>query len=107
MPFVLIIIGLVFLISGVKDTQDDLLALLKGDFTGQHNYIYWMVSILIVGAVGYVDELKPVSRAFLVLVIIVLFLSNGGFFAKFNEQLFSQNTTGSKGLQITPVITTN
>lgn len=91
MPFVLLIVGAVFVISGVKNTSSQLLKLLDGDFTGQHNYIYWMVSILIIGAVGYIEDLKPVSRAFLVLVIIVLFLSNGGFFQKFNQGLFSAN----------------
>jgi len=88
MPFALIIIGIVLLVSSVRNTQDDLYTLVKGDFTGQNNYLYWMVSILIIGALGYVEALKPISRAFLALLIVVLFLSHGGVLTQLNAQLF-------------------
>jgi hypothetical protein len=94
MPFALLMIGIVLVIAGIRNTQDDLFALVKGDFTGQANFIYWVISILIIGAVGYVPKLKPVSTGFLVLVILVLFLKRGdpkgvggGFFEKFTAAL--------------------
>ena len=103
MPFALIIIGTVFLVAGVRDKSDELLTLLKSDFTGPDNFLYWMVSILLIGAIGYIKPAQPFSRAFLVLLIVVLFLTNGnpklnggGFFAKFNSQLFG-NTPNTKG----------
>lgn len=95
MPFALIIIGTVLLVSSVRNTQGDLYTLVKGDFTGQNNYLYWMVSILVIGAVGYIPTLKPLSRMFLALVIIVLFLSHGGVFQQLNAQLFSAPSTVS------------
>lgn len=86
------------LIAAIRGTQGDLGTLLKGDFTGQANFIFWFVSILLIGAVGYIPKLKPFSVAFLVLVILVLFLSrgnpqtsSGGFFGKFVQAL--QSTT--------------
>lgn len=89
MPFALIIIGVVLVVASVRNTQDDLYTLVKGDFSGQNNYLYWMVSILIIGAVGYVPTLKPLSRMFLALLVVVLFLSHGGVLSQLNAQLFS------------------
>lgn len=97
MPFALVIIGLTLLISGVKNTQGDLFTLVKGDFTGPKNFIFWTVSILIIGAIGYIPKLKPVANSFLVLVIVVLFLSNKGFFANFNQQIGASQTPGATG----------
>lgn len=87
MPFALVIIGLALLVSGVRDTQGQLFELVKGDFSGSSNFVFWTVSILIIGSIGYIPRLKPVANSFLVLVIVVLFLSNRGFFTKFNEQI--------------------
>ena len=87
MPFVFLITGLLFIVAGVRGKSSDLLTLLKGDFTGSNNFIYWFISILVVGAIGYIKDLQALSRAFLVLVIIVLLLhedKNGqGFFTEF------------------------
>jgi hypothetical protein len=93
MPFALIIVGIVLVTAGVRNTTSDLFTLVKGDFStanGQESFLSWLVAILIVGSLGYIEELKPLSRAFLVLLIVVLFLSNGGFFDKFNRQLFNR-----------------
>jgi hypothetical protein len=91
MPFALFIIGAALIIASVRNTQGDLFTLIQGDFTGPGNYIFWMVSILLIGAIGYVPKAKPISTAFLVLVIVVLFLSkgkpnavSGGFFKQFS-----------------------
>lgn len=89
MPFAFIIIGLVLLVSGVKGTNDKLASLVKNDFSGSNSYIRWMFAILVIGALGYIKQIEPVSRMFLILVVIVLILSNRGVFASFNSQLFS------------------
>jgi membrane-bound acyltransferase YfiQ involved in biofilm formation len=96
MPFVFIIIGLTLLISGVRDTQDALFTLLQNDFQGQQSFIPWIVAILIIGMLGYIETIKPISRSFLVLLILVLFLSNGGFFSKFSAALAPYSTQGVK-----------
>lgn len=100
MPFALLIIGVVLLVSAVRNTQDDLFNLVKGDFTGQGNFVFWVASLLIIGAVGYIPKLKPVSDGFLILVLVVLFLKRGnpqgiggGFFEKFTGALKSTQQT--------------
>jgi hypothetical protein len=85
MPFALIITGLVLLIAGVKGTQNQLYTLVKGDLTGSNNYIFWMLSILVIGALGYVPKLQPLSRIFLVLIVVTLLIHEKGFFAQFQS----------------------
>lgn len=96
MPFALLIIGIWLLIAGVRDTagpvtkQNTLFYLVRGDFTGPDNFVYWFIAILLIGSIGYISKLKPLSTAFLWLVIVVLFLKKGsssgvggGFFNQF------------------------
>lgn len=91
MPFAFIIVGSVLVISGVKGTSQQLLTLVKGDLEGTNGYLYWMVSILIIGSVGYIPAFKNFSRAFLILVLVVLVLREGkgtnGFFQQFTAAL--------------------
>lgn len=103
MPFALLIIGIVLIVAGVRNTQGILFTLLKGDFTGNGNFIFWFVSILLIGSIGYIEKLKPLSTAFLVLVLMALFLSKGdpsksggGFFKQFSTAL--GGTQGAGGI---------
>lgn len=87
MPFLLLFLGVVFVVSGVRGTQGDLLMLLKGDFTGKNNFIYWILALYAIGATGYVEALRPISDAFMVLILVVMILSNKGFFDNFMKQI--------------------
>lgn len=87
MPFAFLSFGSLFLVSGVRGTDDQLVKLLQGDFTGQVNYFRWLFAILLVGAIGYIEPLKGFSRWFLVLIIVVLFIHQKGFFAQLEQQL--------------------
>lgn len=87
MPFALLAIGLLLIIAAYNNTQDVLGAQLKRDFSGNTGFIYWIAAIVIVGAVGYIKPLQPVSRAFLALILVILFLTNSGVFSKFNQAL--------------------
>ena len=96
MAFVLLIIGAVLLVSAVRNTQDDLFTLVKGDFIGANNFIYWFLAIFLNGALGYIPKVKPLSVSFLILVILVLVLSKGnpsgiggGLFSQFTSQVAS------------------
>lgn len=101
MPMFLLIVGAIFLIASVRgeDETAKLLALIKGDFTGPNNFFFWAIAIYGVGALGYVPELRPLSRAFVALVIIRLLLSHadgaGNFFTKFMEQISATQTPQS------------
>jgi hypothetical protein len=99
MSFALLIIGAVMLIAAARGRESDLFALLRNDFTGPGNFVYWVISILVIGAIGYIPRLKPVSDAFLALIVIILFLTKGdpkkspggGFFEQFTRQIQSTN----------------
>jgi len=99
MPFAFIFTGLVLAICGVRGTGDQLLELLKGDLTGKNNFFYWILAIILIGSLGYVDSLKNFSRVFLGLVLVVLILADnkedatGGFFSEFTSAV--QSITGA------------
>lgn len=97
MPFALIIFGVILVAVGFKGSQDDFFGRLKGDFTGSGNFIYWVLSILVIGGIGYIPKLKGVSDAFLALILVVLFIGAGkkGFFAQFNSQIATGTTAST------------
>lgn len=99
MPFALIIIGVVLLVSVIRNTQGDLYSLLVHDFTGANNFIFWAFSILVIGSIGYIPKLKTLSNVFIALVILVLILTKGkpsapggGFFQQLITALKSTQT---------------
>ena len=99
MPFALLIIGVVLIAAGVRNKQGDLYGLLAADFTGANNFIYWVAAILLIGAVGYLPRMKPVSDGFLILVLLVLVLkrgnpsgAGGGLFSQLTSALNSSTT---------------
>src|SRR5215831_12537415 len=102
MPFVLILAGVVLLISAVRNTQQDLFFLLSNDFTGPNNFIYWFISILIIGAVGYIPKMKPISDGFLILVIVSLFVRKGAQGQSFIT-MFENQIAGTQGAR--PMVT--
>lgn len=101
MAFALIFVGIILAVSAVRGTHGDLFGLIHDDFTGPHNYLYWVVVVLAIGSIGYIKPLRPLSRAFLVLIVFALVLSKGdpkkapggGLFA----QLLTQFGAGTSG----------
>lgn len=87
MPYALVIAGLILIVSGVRDTHEALGAQLKSDLTGDNNFARYALAIFAVGALGYIDKLRPASTAFMALIIISLVLSNRGVFTKLNDAL--------------------
>lgn len=89
MPLALIVAGVLLVVSSARGTQGDLLALVKGDLTGGgpansgSSFIQWMLALLLVGAIGYIPRLKPVSVALMALILVAIFLRKGqGFFSQ-------------------------
>lgn len=80
MPFALVTIGLMMIVSGARNTYEQLGAQLVTDFRG---FIWWIAAIIAIGALGYVPQFKPFSRALLVLVLIIMVLHNRGFAQNF------------------------
>ena len=90
MPFALITVGLILVITGARNTYADFGNTLRGDFTGPNNFTYWLVAFGIVGALGYIDALRTFSRMFLALILISMILANkGGVFNAITNALQS------------------
>lgn len=87
MPFFFILIGFGLLVVGYRGSQKDLFALLQKDFSGPGNFFVFALGIFVVGLVGYVPKLKGLSNAFMGLIIVVMILSNKGFFNSFMAQV--------------------
>lgn len=107
MPFVLIFLGLLFTVSGVRNTQGDLYDLLKNDFSGQNSFVYWVLAIVGIGSLGYVPALKSFSSWLLALIFTVMLLAEekrngaGGFFGNFQnavKQGLAAQPTPASGL---------
>lgn len=100
MPFALTLIGLLLVITGFQNTHKELGSQIASDFTGNNNFIYWIAALGVVGALGYVKALEPFSRAFLVLILLSIFLSNKGFFSQFNNALTKASNSNPSGTPI-------
>lgn len=87
MPLVLIVIGLIMIVTGAQNTHAQFAAQVRSDFTGPGNFVYWVVSIGVVGSIGYIPKFQSFSRLFLALIIIAFVLKNGGFIDKLREFL--------------------
>jgi len=82
MPIALLVIGIIVVLAGVKNTASQVGAQIAGDFSGAGSFWYWIVAVLIIGGLGYYQPLKPVSHLFLLLIVLVFVLSNGGIYAQ-------------------------
>jgi len=45
MALAFIVIGIVFLAAAIRGTQADLFDVLKDDFTGPNNFLYWGLAL--------------------------------------------------------------
>lgn len=76
MPIFLLVVAVIFLVSAVKGSQCELIDLLKSDFSGQNNFILWVLAIVVIVGLGSIKAVKPLSDAFLGLVILVMIVAN-------------------------------
>lgn len=103
MSYVLIAIGVLLTVAGVRNTQDELYSLIQNDFSGPNSFIYWLAAIALIGGIGYIPTVKPFSNALLILVLIVLVLRQGtGFFDQLKASLAASTAqpaqaTGTNG----------
>jgi hypothetical protein len=77
MPFLFAIIGLLLIVVGFQNTYKQFGTLVAGDFTGTNNFIYWIISIILLGSIGYIKPLQTLSRALLVAILVGLIFRKG------------------------------
>lgn len=76
MPFFLLIAGIILIVAAYRKKHGELFSLLKDDFFGDNNFIMWTLAIVLLVSLGYIKQLKPITDAFLVLVILVIIVRN-------------------------------
>lgn len=87
MPIFLIILGLGIIVIVLRGKAETLFEVLKDDFTSSSNFVAWLVAFAFIGFIGSVSkDLRPVANAFSGLIVVVLLLSNRGFFTEFERQ---------------------
>ena len=99
MPFALTAVGLILIITGFQNTYKQFGATVAGDFSGPNNFLYWMVAVMIVGALGYIKGLETFSRTFMTLIVISLVIA----MYKKNPNVFSDIQSGISTGSSTPI----
>ena len=106
MPYVFLMLAILFVAIGVRGKATDAGHLLQSEFTGPNSFIQWFLAIMILGGLGYVKPIRPIADGMLGLVIVALILSKGdprraggGFFAQLEDAF--QNTTPSAPTKVT------
>ena len=95
MPFVLVAIGLLMIITGINNTYAQFGAQLQGDFSGSKSFIVWILALGSVGALGYINDLRNFSHYFMALILIAMVLSNKGVFQNFQAAIAKGPTAPS------------
>jgi hypothetical protein len=103
MPFALIFIGLLMVVSGARDTHADLGSELITDIGGKGGFGTRLLAIGAVGSLGYMGgDWRKFSIYFMVLVLVALLLSaDKGFFA----QLSAARVAGPATVTASPAAT--
>jgi hypothetical protein len=99
MPLLFLVFGILLVVTGIKNTSADMFRLLGNEFTGRDgkpSFVPWLIAIFAVGSIGFVDKLKPIANAFLLLIMVVLVLVNRGFFSEFSTAF--KLAEGGKGV---------
>lgn len=73
MPFILLLVAAIFIVSAFNNTQATLATALEQDVPP---YIKWAAALAAVGALGYIPGMRTISRYLLALVLVVIFLRN-------------------------------
>lgn len=90
MPLFILFVGILLTVVGINGKIPEFVGLVKDDFRPAGNiagFHIWILAIFVVGSLGYIRSFKPVANAFLALLIIVMLLSNKGFFVNLKKGL--------------------
>jgi hypothetical protein len=86
MPFALVFIGMVLVVTGLRDTYKQAGTLIVGDLTGKSGgagFIMFIAAFGMLGALGAVGpKWRTFSHYFMALIIVALVLHNSNFMQK-------------------------
>lgn len=91
MAWFFLVSGLLLVTAAINNSHCNLFDLLKADFTGPNNFFYWVLAIVILVSLGSIKQIRPMTDAFLALVILVIVLvaykNNTNLFQYFMQQV--------------------
>jgi len=99
MPIFMGIIATLLIVTAMKGNQAAVMMQVKKDFTGSGNFLYWILAILVLGAIGYVPMLQKGSKLLVALIVIVFIVANKGIFAKIQQALSGYQWPTSSSLE--------
>lgn len=73
MTLIALLIGAIIVVAAIRNSQGTLFSALGQDVPA---YVTWAAAIVAIGAIGFIPGLKPVSKALLALVLLVIILRN-------------------------------
>jgi hypothetical protein len=73
MALIIILIAAILIVAAIRDSQGDLFNALGQDVPA---FVVWGAAIFLVGAIGFIKPLKPVSQGLLVLILLVIVVNN-------------------------------
>ena len=82
-----LIIGLIVLVAAIRGKQTDLWNLVRSDFTGSNNFFYWVLAVILLVALGTFKPIRPITDAFLGLIILVILIGNKDLVGSFTQQV--------------------
>ncbi len=75
MPLILIIFGIIFVITGWRNTELEVFNIFKTVLLGNKNtisYLQWAFALFIVAVFGYIKEIRPIVIALIVVLFIAM-----------------------------------
>jgi hypothetical protein len=91
----LFVLATLLIVTGIRENQKALMDQVRIDFTGSGNFFYWVLAVSLIGALGYIDSFRTVSRVAIGLIVLVFIISHEGFFAKLQEGIRGIQFPGS------------
>lgn len=88
MAIVALILGIYIIVIAIRGNQKEFADMVMDDFAGNNSFIPWIGALLFLWFIGLYEPMAPVSKALMILVLVVLFLKQGtGFFDQFTRQI--------------------
>jgi hypothetical protein len=83
----ILFVGLILIVTAIRGTHGQLFNLVINDMTGGsagagHGFLVWLAAIVAVGMLGYYKPLRGASHLLIGLIVLAIFVSNQGVFAK-------------------------
>jgi len=91
MPVFLLIIGVLMMVLAVRGNTTYAINLVKADVLGTNGFVMWILAVIVLVSLGHIKSIRPVTDAFLGLVILVIIVysykNNNSIFSDFVSQV--------------------